>query len=239
MDGFSFETPGPEWSFDADVRVATLATDLANRLIEAGRSKRKLAQALISEEARAFDLRDVLASLWHFDLQRRMLERRGLYFPCLDMPDSDVPLPIALSLVDPHAPMGTNLFAEELALSSLPASHVNLYDHDRAREFVRGRLMPFLATKISTAKSSSGGPPGSGFPFRVETPGRSGLRVHYSPAYFLGTGGVFGNVLSTPVDGHLPPGRYIFGTMAPAGALKWDRSGVYRIPGPFNIAQVF
>jgi hypothetical protein len=100
------------------------------------------------------------------------------------------------------------------------------------------RLAPFLAARIATGKDP-GLPPQTGFPFRVETPGRSRLRIHYSPAYFFDPTNIFGDKLSTPVDGILLPGRYVFGAMAPEGPLKWDLSAEYRVPGSPEVAQLF
>jgi hypothetical protein len=79
--------------------------------------------------------------------------------------------------------------------------------------------------------------PGNGAPDRPMTPQRllfrvhansDGLRVHYDPVYLHSGGGtVFGQPTS-PVDGELLPGKYIFG-VATYGAPRWD-PGVYEVP---------
>ncbi len=122
---------------------------------------------------------------------------------------------------------------------SLGENPVRPHDPDRARGFLRQRLAPFLAARIVTT-STGVAPPSAGCKFTVETTSGSGLRVHYSPSYFFDPTNVFGNTLSTPVDGYLPPGRYIFGSMAPqATAPTFDFAATYRLPGPPDVAQVF
>lgn len=63
--------------------------------------------------------------------------------------------------------------------------------------------------------------------FRVFT-ATHGLRVRYAPASILGEGTVFGSPTS-PVDGELLPGRYIFGAEGPNTPLVWD-PGEYDVP---------
>jgi hypothetical protein len=55
-----------------------------------------------------------------------------------------------------------------------------------------------------------------------------GLRVHYSPAYFINPNLVFGSRTS-PVNGTIQPGRYIFGVAGPG------ISGVKFSPAEFDI----
>jgi hypothetical protein len=73
------------------------------------------------------------------------------------------------------------------------------------------------------------GPASPGLPFRVETRS-SGLRIHWSPAYFFEPDNVFTFGLSTPVDGWLAPGRYIFGAVGPGLPLVWEFDATYDLP---------
>ena len=174
----------------------------------------------------------------HFDRQQRVLSHLDLGFPCVEMPKG-VPLPVALKVGDPNEKVETARPRLLREVENLIGGDWQVRGHhpEKARGFLRHRLAPFLAARIATSKDA-GLPPHTGFPFRVETPGRSQLRIHYSPAYFFDPTNVFGDVLSTPVDGILLPGRYVFGAMAPETPLKWDLSAEYRVPGSPEVAQL-
>jgi len=94
-----------------------------------------------------------------------------------------------------------------------------------AKGFFRNRLTQFLTTRfigasfVGASDSVAPPPPGtttvtsSGLPFCVIT-STQGLRVHYSPAYFINPNLVFGSKTS-PVCENIKPGRYIFGVAGP------------------------
>jgi hypothetical protein len=68
-----------------------------------------------------------------------------------------------------------------------------------------------------------------GLPFKVFTQ-KNSLRVRYTMAYFpdLDNPGVFG-APSSPVNGSITPGKWIFGTDGPDTHLRWD-SGKFEVP---------
>jgi hypothetical protein len=51
----------------------------------------------------------------------------------------------------------------------------------------------------------------------------SGLRIHYTPSYFIDWSNVFG-APTTPLSGWILPGRYKFGAMRANGELLTDNS---------------
>ena len=62
-----------------------------------------------------------------------------------------------------------------------------------------------------------------------------GLRISYSPVYlFDGKGTIFGSP-STPVQGWIRPGRYIFGGAQGAQPITWD-GGEYDVPPALTIS---
>jgi hypothetical protein len=56
------------------------------------------------------------------------------------------------------------------------------------------------------------------------------MRIHWSPAYFFEKEHVFGFGLSTPVEGWLQPGRYIFGAIGPGRDLDFEFEAEYDLP---------
>lgn len=241
MNGLRTAVAEPEWNNRADAAVRKSAEALSKELASGRDGEREFAvkRRMLPALAQGIALDDVEHPIEHFDRQQRVLTHLDLGFPCVEMP-SGVPLPVALNVGDPDE-------KAETARSRLPREAEDLvrggwrvrgYRSEKARGFLRHRLAPFLAARLATSKDT-GVPSRTGFPFRVETPGRSQLRIHYSPAYFFDPTNVFGDVLSTPVDGILLPGRYVFGAMAPEAPLKWDLSAEYRVPGSPEVAQLF
>jgi hypothetical protein len=232
--------PDPEWGHQADVDARGRANELAERLISRDRSEELVDAVIPVGDRDRIALHDVQNTLEHFNRQQRVLLHLDLGFPCVDMPGG-VPLPIGLpiELLPEDAKTARTRLSNESSQLGFGDQEVRQRDPEEARGFLRRRLVPFLASRIATSKSAGPGvPTGTGYQFRVETPGRSGLRVHYSPAYFFDPRNVFGSVLSTPVDGLLLPGRYVFGAMALSAGLKWDLTAVYRVPGPPDVAQI-
>jgi hypothetical protein len=232
--------PDPEWRDAADAEVRGPAEELAERLVYADGSEDLFEAVVEVGRGENLELQDVHSSLEQFNRQHRVLLHLDVGFPCVDVPGG-VPLPVALSLEAPDEDAETARVrltgeSEQLRLGD---GEVHPHHPDEARGFLRRRLAPFLASRIATGRDAALAPPNNGFPFRVETPGRTGLRVHYSPAYFFDPTNVFGSVLSTPVDGLLLPGRYVFGTMAPPASPTWDLAATYRVPGRPDVAQVY
>jgi hypothetical protein len=59
---------------------------------------------------------------------------------------------------------------------------------------------------------------------------RPNLRIYQAPVYFPATRTVFGNSLSTPVRGFLPPGLYIFGADGENFPFLWEDEARRQIP---------
>ncbi|QDU66248.1 hypothetical protein Pla86_13140 [Planctomycetes bacterium Pla86] len=92
------------------------------------------------------------------------------------------------------------------------------------RSFSR-RLVDFLQARFDARRSDISGDPGMRFTVHAN---RNGLRVFYSPAYFVCPHTVFGSPTS-PVVQWLQPGRYIFALEEPGGLTYWDH-GEYDVP---------
>lgn len=184
-------------------------------------------------------LADVQASIGRYRYQEVLLEELQAGIPCIILND-DFPLP---ALILPlHLPVTTATIRYAEAALDDPAGAVGeqsqpveLRPQTEARGFLRRRLAAFLERRVVAQHndgSGNGSPssPGSpGLAFRVATKA-SGLRVHYSPAFFQDSL-LFGNALTTPVDGWLQPGRYIFGAVGEGETSpRWERSAVARVP---------
>jgi hypothetical protein len=204
-------------------------------------------------EENALGLLDVQSAIEHYDHQEAALEQLGRGFPCAQV-EGDVPLPISVipavypTQSRPLVGAFFDLLAEATDAFTTSADELTEHDLGEARGFLRERLSSFLAFRLLglTSNPPPGGPPGSGppsgerspgLPFRVETPGRDGLKILYSPAYFRVTH-QFGNTLSTPVESWMRPGRWIFGVRDGADGIKWVDDVVYDIPGDTDVVQL-
>jgi hypothetical protein len=92
----------------------------------------------------------------------------------------------------------------------------------------------FLAVRFSARRSDISEDPG--LRFEVSTHSR-GLRIHYSPAYFVNTHLVFGSP-TTPVRRWIQPGRYVFGVVGRGLPLQFDLDSHYDVP-PDTHAELF
>jgi hypothetical protein len=228
----------PGWETEADRENRGTAEALAYRLVPEDPSNEELVDRVAPVDGGDdITLEDVHDSLELFNRQKRVLEHLGLAFPCAEIPGA--PLPVALPLGDPNEDVDAARarLIRDSDRARFGETPVRPYHPDEARAFVRQRLGPFLAPRIATATVTAASV-GPGFQYRVETPGRRGLRIHYSPAYFFNPTNVFGNMLSTPVDGLLLPGRYVFGTTLPPASPTFDLNATYRVPGPPDMVQL-
>lgn len=164
----------------------------------------------------------------------------GAHFPCI-YTGGEVPIPIdynSVYWVDPaqrsaiphniyrpeYDHLLRNIFSEPEKVQVMPIDPLNVI------EIFKYHLKRFLAVRIRGKESGpekdastypygippqrAALPPINVVPFRVVT-STHGLRVHYSRAYFINQALVFGSRTS-PVDGYLHPGRYIFGVAGPS-----------------------
>lgn len=199
-------------------------------------------------------LADVSATVERFQLQQRVHQRYGLPIPAIPLADDD-PLPAAVLPPIGHSLAPTRGEGEIQALDrgrealarSLDQMGLGIVDLDpaAAREITRRRLSQFLSIRLLAKEQDSRAPrrlagvirrrpaatsPASpGLPFKVTTQA-PGLRIHWSPAYFYEPEHVFAFGLSTPVDGWLAPGRYIFGAVGPQTDLTFEFGSIYDLP---------
>jgi hypothetical protein len=200
-------------------------------------------------------LADVSASIERYLEQERLLARYERPVPSIPV-HGEVPLPAdvlpAFALSSSRRAMDEgDLIAIErgrerlgLSLERVGLSIVDLAPGD-ARSAVRERLGQFLETRLVAMEQGgrllrrltgviggrppSASPASPGLPFKVTTQ-MPGLRIHWSPAYFFEPEHVFGFGLSTPVDGWLGPGRYIFGAVGPRLELTFEFGATYDLP---------
>jgi hypothetical protein len=183
---------------------------------------------------------DVEASVERFALQERALRSADLPTPVAHIADGAVPIDIGLDLA---RRVSGNVLSEIVyrfqdpppGAPDRPSSlHTSVTNPDQAADGLQTHLTQFLSARLS---AHGGGhqpraPLAAGYAFEVSTD-TAGLRIHYSPAYFVNTNLVFG--APTPhVKGCLQPGRYIFGAY-PVG--YWDNAQ-YDVPGPTNQAHL-
>ncbi len=206
-------------------------------------------------ERTSFYSADVEFAIERLNVQVFTFEAEETGFPCIV--DRDGPLPLLLSsdFLRPSARF------EEQDSSSYPPVFYELAEFYRNREIrfasvpvqvleraLRDRITRFLRTRVGeddeaprpTARAVGAAPHGflKGSPylsFQVSTPGRSGLRIHYTPSYFVDWNNVFGSP-TTPVDGWILPGRYKFGAMTPNGDFLIDNAN-FDIP-PLTSAEL-
>ena len=206
--------------------VAEVARKLTDELLEGiGSSERRYS----SKHTEIF-LADVEADVDRFNLQISYCLDHELPFPCLVDPNGpDVqPIPLDVTFIP-------ELFSSTLELSGfrsgLEYARINSFlfqewglkcsqFHVRdAESFFRNRLSDFLTARFSARQSDFSISPG--IRFRVNTPGKRGLRVHYSPSYQLNPSHVFG-APTTPVDNWIRPGVWKFGVAGQNLKLRFD-----------------
>lgn len=195
------------------------ATKLADQLLPAGSSESA------SDPPQPVDIftADVEFDVARFNAQYEFYVSHGLPFPCLSSP-TIYPIPIDISLGGGFPGLYPQLdyyyyrmygpgfpydLAHELRNRFFEESNVevSMREPEETRGFLKSRIIQFLATRFNAPKQEN--TKSVALPFRVVT-SSTGLRVHYSPAYFFNPSLVFGSPTS-PVDDYIRPGRYIFG----------------------------
>ena len=198
------------------------ATNLADQLLSAGNSENASAPPQPADIFTA----DVEFDVARFNIQYEFSMRHGIPFPCLSSP-TIYPIPIDISLggIFPGLPQLDYLYygvygpgfpyelAQDIRNRFFQDSNmeVSMRDPAETRGFFKNRVIQFLATRFNAPKQEDA--KSVALPFRVVT-SSTGLRVHYSPAYFFNPSLVFGSPTS-PVDDFIRPGRYIFGVAGP------------------------
>lgn len=200
-----------------------------------------LAEAL-GHEDQEVGLADVHDSVASYDEQERLLTEMGEGVPCVEV-SGDYPIPIAL--FPGYAFAGESYLAHQYVRAALQRTTrsrygdaaVEPYAPEKARWFLRNRLAAFLVPRLRKPAEAKPTPVSNITNFTVETRGRQGLRIHYTPAYFVQSTLPFGATLSTPVDSVLRPGTYMFGALV-SGQVQWDTTATYTVPGQPTVAYL-
>jgi hypothetical protein len=167
-----------------------------------------------------------------FMAQAQVLSARGHGFPMVELAEGPpVPVDLLNSFTQPawlgRVPDLRHLPEEEIdrilqtAPNALTRTGLRFAEAtiEEAKQSFGYKLRDYLMTRVVSARglfsSQTGGiPTGThavpGLTLRVNS-NDSNLQILYSPAFFIDIQMVFGNHLSTPVDGHITPGIYIFG----------------------------
>lgn len=208
---------------------------------------------------------DVHYDMQRIQRQLEFLERYNIRWPCLIIahdvgsgdPNRDLdeffPLPILLLPASSYRFLGNDSIRQwlehesERRLDSQPDEHITPYSAIDAERFYRHRLTRFLTYRFrgrrhretnesQLQREDFRSPPT--FPLTAECD-RHGLKVFVSPAYAVDDERVFGNKLTSPVDGYLSPGLWKLGTMPMSGAEypHWEY-GYYDIPSDVTIAYL-
>jgi len=184
---------------------------------------------------------DVEAAIDRFDYQMRWCRANNLRFPCLvDIKASPIPLdlsnsPYGVELVDAKEgfwhwfPLDRPFEAQ----SYLGDFRYELFGPREVTGFLKEGLFRFLFTRFKARKSDISKSPGIWFCVRTQT---HGLRVHYTPSYFINWSGVFRSPTS-PVHGCIQPGLYKFGVMGRDYPFRFDPAD-FSIP-PRKEAELF
>jgi hypothetical protein len=231
---FPVDEPEEAWSLDDDV-VEAIERDAEVTAVA-------LARMIDRDDQHQFEadlpLDDVVEDVRGFGRQFRLADEYGLWVPCQVFPDAP-PRPISSgALAEAHA--SHRLVADELSrdrlLEQLDAEFEEQAQLVDGRTMSIGRLDPgtaksglvqrayqFLRQRLFVAKAKPDSPRES--PIRVVTRD-DGWRISCSPAYFVRPR-YFG-APSSPVDGTVDPGIWIFGVDRGAG-IAWD-AAEFRIP---------
>jgi hypothetical protein len=185
-------------------------------------------------------LADVESTVDSFDLQLRLLRRYELGFPSIVHQETE-PIPISIAGI-----FWPNWFVSEIQFEPFleeflfmprrvwleisgrlyenSGFKVELMEYEKTIQYLRRGLEQFLATRFSARRSDISQSPG--LFFRVFTR-RRGLRIHYSPSFFI-EWRVFGSPTS-PVGGWIQPGLYKFAAVGHRFPFTVD-PGDYEIP---------
>jgi hypothetical protein len=175
---------------------------------------------------------DVEGDVVNFAFQISWANRFGSPVPCLPVADGD-PIPVSILPEYPAWRQRREWIIDFFYRYGPPSFFSRQYNVEfsyqstkQATEFFRGRLIRFLTARFSARQSDISTSPG--LQFTVETL-TSGLRVHYSPAYFFEPQHVL-NSPTSPVTGWIQPGRYIFGAGPLGKEPDFDFTAEYDIP---------
>ena len=217
--------------FEAHVEMAINAADLYDQVIAEGIPATAATRDLKEELQIAVPTSDIEADVDRFGDQYQYCDTHGTRFLCVSDGRSD-PTPVDMSAIIGPLPDGSVAHPEavEEVLHSLgdppfgehSQHEYEYHDPESTRGFFRNHLTRFLTLRMFAATPSTQPMefPPPGIPFRVACP-YNGLRVHYSPSYFLTSSRVFGSPTS-PVVGWIQPGRYKFGVIGRAFEMRFD-----------------
>jgi hypothetical protein len=177
-----------------------------------------------------------------FARQVRHCETFDLPMFATEMADGLVPLdmrawlsPASMVTRALYRDVARDLVSDVVHASEASAHPIVPVPPDSASESFVSRLADFVRTRLSAGGGGDAnqriddpyGPPGTLITVQTR---RRGLRVYYSPFYWLTDDRVFG-APTTPVQGYLEPGDYRFGCSGRGQTMSWD-------PGRFEIPRL-
>jgi hypothetical protein len=182
---------------------------------------------LSQQQYETWNLADVIASAESFRIQWKWCREQQIGMLCLDDPISG---PIPIDWLGNIAGYGYGIIQASLLGYREVATRLESGDFvdnvvlplaligpDEAQQRFTNGLTDFVS--VRGAGSRGQGYTSTGLKFRVVTQTR-GLRVHYSPSYFI-SWKVFGAPTS-PVEGWIQPGQYKFGAVGTNYAFRYD-----------------
>jgi hypothetical protein len=215
------------------------------RVREAKRLAAELLNVAPGERVKSHLLRenqliDVHRTLDRYRAQEVALADLGLEFPVVVVGGSALPIDLGLQPAGEGRPVisSDDIAAlidstqRDIAQSRYEVTLISLRD---ASKFLKKGLAKFLRSRMS-GKTKDAPTVEQAIRFMVRTES-SGLTIHCSPAYFFDRGLVFGGP-STPVEGWLPPGRYVFGAYSEFRST-WRLGDVYKVPGSTFEAHIW
>ncbi len=180
-------------------------------------------------------LADLKPSIQRFTYQLTRMAEKDRRFPCI-VDGVHPPTPIdPTGIPDYDLPFSRNELGKREVLPKFDLTQNKIIEFspgETAEHFGSG-LIDFLFTRFSDGLPKSKhrytfnqGGPGLVFKVTTNTPGHS---IHYTHQYYINPAYVFG-APSTPVMGHMHPGRWHFGTSQNSGLINWDLNSVYDVP---------
>lgn len=202
-------------------------------------------------------LGDLSPAFLRFKEQGEVLDQLGLPQPIAYTDFGEIVIDVYSSSIGPTAPLHSG------SLKSVPLSRVSklvqtadmnvslagfktsTVSTDDAKDNFKKGFTDFLTHRTETSLGAHGAVKGNA-PGTPALPGlnivvntiNNNLQVLFSPAFFLTVQTVFGNGLSSPVQGALGPGLYVFGAQGHKIPLTFEHSTQYQIPPTTTVNMV-
>jgi hypothetical protein len=183
----------------------------------------------------AASLGEVAVDSERFGRHYRLARDLGIGIPCLVIGDTR-PRPFEIGVLSEYGASELSfeliqqahdavMRSPKLALDRRARAWVTEIEPRETKRYFLDRVHDFLAARFVFRRDSPAAGP-EYRPFRVVTYA-DGYRVHCSPVYLVKTR--FFGAVTTPVDGSITPGIWMFGVDRPAEPIRWD-SGEFSVP---------